>query len=46
LQEVEALTKMDPVQKVRVDSLIDCSAMAFSYFKESMDIKRKEALSV
>ncbi|MGE8301695.1 MAG: ATP-binding protein, partial [Sphingobacterium paramultivorum] len=41
LQEVEALTKMDPVQKVRVDSLLTAAQWRLAILKESVDIKRK-----
>ena len=41
LQEVEALTKMDPVQKVRVDSLLTAAQWRLAVLKESVDVKRK-----
>ena len=41
LEEITALTKSDPVQKVRVDSLLTAAQWRLDVLKESVDIKRK-----
>ncbi|HAF36177.1 MAG TPA: histidine kinase, partial [Sphingobacterium sp.] len=41
LQEIEALTKQDPVQKVRVDSLVLAAKWRLDILKESVATKRR-----
>jgi len=41
LQEIEALTKQDPVQKVRVDSLVIAAKWRLDILKESVATKRR-----